>query len=678
MDPTRAGVYVLQRGCFQHANDRLADILGYASPQELIGRSFWGLVHPDDRKQVRLKGKNPTQTQRREGTFRFRKQDGSLLRVHMWGVNTLYEGEPANVGCLIDMSAIGALKESTQKYRTMINEVEDAVAEVDLRGNITFTNVSICKAWRASSEEAVGLNYRYYVDEKSAGVVQDAYQKVYESGKPNKHIVYEIKTKNGRRITVEDSVSLIRDQEGIITGFRTVSRDITGLKEATQKAAEHSTRLEAIFRSVKDAIITVDSHLKVIKANASSETICGVDIATVTGEVFPRCHDHCSKKCCAILRQTLEKKATVKEQRIECGRRRRPQQVVSVSSSPLLDPSGRFLGAVLVIRDITLLLNLERELKERHQFRGIIGQSEPMRKVYRLVESLADLDTTVLITGESGTGKELVARDLHYRGRRAIKPFVTVNCSALAESLLESELFGHVRGAFTGAMQDKQGRFEVADGGTILLDEIGDVSPLIQLKLLRVLQEKEFERVGESVSRKVDVRIVACTNKELKQKVINGEFREDLYYRLKVMEIALPPLRERTEDVPLLVEHFCRVFNARFHKSIEGISSDVLERLVGHYWPGNVRELEHVIERAFVLCHGRGISLEHLPPEIRNTKPSAIAIPIAAVHKSDGARDVLEALSRAYWNRTKAADLLGVSRQTLYRKIHAYKIFEMM
>ena len=274
------------------------------------------------------------------------------------------------------------------------------------------------------------------------------------------------------------------------------------------------------------------------------------------------------------------------------------------------------MGAVLVIRDITLLRDLERELRERHQFQNIIGRSKKMQDTYRLLEDLANLETTVLITGESGTGKELVARALHYSGQRAFKPFVTVSCSALAESLLESELFGHVRGAFTGAIRDKQGRFQAANGGTILLDEIGDISPLIQLKLLRVLQEKEIERVGESTPQKVDVRVIACTNKDLKEKVRRGEFRQDLYYRLKVVEVSLPPLRDRLEDLPLLVDHFCHSFNERFKKNIEGISNEVLGKFMDYPWPGNVRELEHVMEHAFVLCHGGVITLEHLPSEI--------------------------------------------------------------
>lgn len=298
-----------------------------------------------------------------------------------------------------------------------------------------------------------------------------------------------------------------------------------------------------------------------------------------------------------------------------------------------------------------------------------------MQDLYRLLEDLADLDTTVLITGESGTGKELVARALHYSGRRALKPFVTVNCSALTESLLESELFGHVKGAFTGAIRNKQGRFQVADGGTILLDEIGDISPLIQLKLLRVLQEKVIERVGETSPIKVDVRVIACTNKDLKEKVKKGEFRQDLYYRLKVVEISLPPLRERLEDLPLLTDHFLRMFNKKFNKNILGLDHAVLERFMHYPWPGNVRELEHVMEHAFVLCKRESIGLEHLPPEIKDYDRIHTVTFGKGIGRGGVTPQILkEILHKTDGNKAKAARMLGISRKTLYRLIERHSL----
>jgi two-component system, NtrC family, response regulator HydG len=317
---------------------------------------------------------------------------------------------------------------------------------------------------------------------------------------------------------------------------------------------------------------------------------------------------------------------------------------------------------------------METELHRRHQFRNLVGKSAKMRCIYGLVEKLSQLNTTVLITGESGTGKELIAKALHYSGPRATKPFIAVNCAALSESLLESELFGHTRGAFTGAIGDKQGRFQAAEGGTILLDEIGDISPLIQLKLLRVLQDKQYERVGEAVSRTADVRVLACTNKDLKEKIARGEFREDLYYRLKVVEIALPSLRERQEDVPPLAEHFRMLFNRRLNRNIERLSTEAMAHLMNYSWPGNTRELEHVIERAFVLCRGNEINAEHLPREITHT----LAAPVAS--RPGGERllrqdaDLLLTLENARWNKARTAAMLGISRQTLYRRLKALHI----
>lgn len=434
----------------------------------------------------------------------------------------------------------------------------------------------------------------------------------------------------------------------------------------------YRSNLEAIFRSVKDAIITVDRNMRVIEANKATENICGIDPKEVFGKAFSDGPYQCDKSCYKVLREVLKNKKTIKEYRSECRHQHRPKQVVVLTSSPLLDRGGKFIGAVLVIRDITRLSNLERELRERHQFHNIIGKSRKMQDIYRLLTDLADMETTVLITGETGTGKELVAKALHYSGARALKQLVIVNCSALSENLLESELFGHIRGAFTGATRDKQGRFQAADGGTILLDEIGDISPMIQIKLLRVLQEKEFERVGESTPLKVDVRVIAATNRDLKEKVRIGEFREDLYYRLNVMQIELPPLRERLEDVPLLVNHFCDLFNRSFEKRIDGISDEVLRTFMGYPWPGNIRELEHAIEHAFVLCRDRTITVDHVPSEIKEYTEIKKATP--GKNSIEAPQVIVEALNKTGWNKARAARLLGISRQTLYRKIDKHRL----
>lgn len=564
------------------------------------------------------------------------------------------------------------LRETLDRYRAIIDRVEDCVGEVDLDGNITFTNNAGVKIWGyKDKKEIYGMNFRRYMDAETAEFVFSSYNRILRTGIPDK-ISYEIIRTDGERRMIEDSVAPIHGADGCITGFQTVSRDVTERILKEKELAVHRSRLEAIFRSVKDAIITVDQDLRVIEANMNIKTICGLNPDTICGRKLTECLSQCNRTCLDVWKQALEYQETIKEYRIECGHHQRPLQQVSVTSSPLRDAAGNFMGVVMVIRDMTLLTDLERELRERHQFQSMIGKSKKMQDIYRLLEDLANLDTTVLISGESGTGKELVARALHYSSAKAFKPFITVNCSALAESLLESELFGHVKGAFTGAIKDRQGRFQAAEGGTILLDEIGDISPLIQLKLLRVLQEKVVERVGESAPTAVNARVIACTNKNLREKSKRGEFREDLYYRLKVVEITLPPLRERLEDLPLLIDHFRQVFNKRFNKNIEGFSNNVLDHFMHYPWPGNVRELEHVIEHAFILCHGNTIMSSHLPPEIKVTGSETEdqgRLSGTVGNLSDGIARTREALLKAGGNKAKAARLLGIDRRTLYRRL---------
>lgn len=446
-------------------------------------------------------------------------------------------------------------------------------------------------------------------------------------------------------------------------------------KALVEEKERYRHNLEAIFGSLKDSIITVDQELRVIEANEATKSICGISLHGIIGKEFGEVQTQCQKPCLNVLKETLKTKNTIKEYRIECGHSDRSHQVVLLTSTPLIYRDNRFMGAVLVVRDITRLTHLERELKERHQFHNIIGKSGKMQEIYRLLEDLSDTETTVLITGESGTGKELIARALHYGGIRAAKPLVNVSCSVLAENLLESELFGHVKGAFTGAVKDKEGRFQMADGGTIFLDEIGDITPMIQMKLLRVIQEREFERVGDSKPMKVDVRVIAATNRDLKEKVrLGGEFREDLYYRLKVVEVALPPLRERREDIPILVDHFYSLYSKRFQKNIDGISDEVLTIFMNYPFPGNIRELKHAIEHAFVICHDRTITTEHLPPEIKEY--SKIRNHVSKKKFIDEPQRIVQALNKTGWNKAKAARLLGISRRTIYRKIAEHKFIK--
>jgi transcriptional regulator with GAF, ATPase, and Fis domain len=366
--------------------------------------------------------------------------------------------------------------------------------------------------------------------------------------------------------------------------------------------------------------------------------------------------------------------------------------MISLNAAPIKDDVEEFNGAVIVARDITLGLPEDKKNK-RIQFHGFIGASDIMQEVYRLIENVGRVDTAVLVTGESGTGKELAAEALHAESKRSERLLVKVDCAAMPEDLLESELFGHKKGAFTGADRDRPGRLLMADKGSLFLDEIGDISPRMQLRLLRFLQEKTFNPVGQDQFVQVDVRIIAATNVDLRQKVKEGAFREDLYYRLKVVEIHLPPLRERTECIPLLVHHFLGKFRAELDRKIINISDQAMAILEAYAWPGNVRELRHVIERACVLCNGKTLLQEHLPYEVLLAAPAANVAtkdpgitrqtPLTTTDrpkysryetlKSEEAR-IIEALQAVGGNKSKAAKILGFDRSTLYRKMKRYKL----
>jgi DNA-binding NtrC family response regulator len=338
----------------------------------------------------------------------------------------------------------------------------------------------------------------------------------------------------------------------------------------------------------------------------------------------------------------------------------------------------------LVIRNVVAHQNLvkenirlRQELKRRYQFKDIVGKSRKMQEVLVLVKTVARSNSTVLIQGESGTGKELIARAIHSASPRSKHPFIAVSCAALPETLLESELFGHEKGAFTGAISSRKGKFELADGGTLFLDEVGDTSQKTQADLLRVLEEREFTRIGGSELIKVDVRVISATNKELEALVSQKRFRDDLYYRLNVVTIQVPPLRERKQDIPLLAEHFLTKYSLENKKQIESIDEDTLDLLMKYHWPGNVRELENSIERAVVVARGDFVSPDDLPPSVKGETVDALGPSVAAHNlplQEIERRYIQQVLQVANWNIKRAAGTLGIDRTTLYNKIRKYKL----
>ncbi len=568
------------------------------------------------------------------------------------------------------------VRESEEKFRRTFDQSPMGASILSLDYRFLRVNDALCRITGYAEEELLGKTMVEITHPEDVPETI-AWAERLLSGEIDR---YEIDKRyvhsSGGTVWVHLSVGLVRDVTGRPIYFLPIVQDVTERvrSEAEMRALLRDKErlrlnLEAIFRAIPDAIVVVDTKMRVIQTNRELTDVCfvGEIQADPTGrQVVPGA---CRRGCFAALRETLATQKPLIEYRVEC-KGQAPGRVVVINSMPLTDDAGAFVGAVLLIRDITRLANLEKRLTDLHGHRGIIGKSKAMRDIYPVLDQLGEVDTTVLITGESGTGKELAAEAIHYGGSRAKRPLVKVNCSALSDELLGSELFGHVRGAFTGAIRDKVGRFEAAQGGTIFLDEIGDISPRIQLGLLRVLESKEFERVGEAKTRKADVRVIAATNVDLPERIRAGLFRADLYYRLKVIEVRLPSLRDRAEDIPLLSEHFMRQFSANFGKAITRLSEEVMGILMDYAWPGNVRELKYAMEHACVLCPGGEILAAHLPRELAAPSCELRVQPCARPFRGGLSRDaILDALRRAGENRSRAARLLGVDRRTLYRNM---------
>lgn len=441
-------------------------------------------------------------------------------------------------------------------------------------------------------------------------------------------------------------------------------------------SSTHELHLHAlVLDSISDGVITVDEQGAITSLNRAAEQLTGWSCEEVLGRACSDVlgTDRDDDVCCLAETRRTGRGVVGQPSCIHgCGGRR---LVVSVSTGILREPDGRIVGAVATLRALSKAEPRSEMAADRRAVSYIIGRSPAMEQLFQLVPQFAQSSSTILIEGASGTGKELFARAIHDLSPRRDRVFIAVNCGALPDTLLESELFGYKAGAFTDARQDKPGRFALADGGTIFLDEVGDVSPAMQIKLLRVLQERVFEPLGSVESVKVDVRVIAATNQDLGELVRKGTFREDLYYRINIVRLQLPPLCERREDIPLLVEHFVEKFNRLQGKCVTDVSDDVLAILMAHDFPGNIRELENILEYAFVLCRSGRIKPEHLPPSLRE-RPALIG---AGRRNGLTLRDmetlhIRDALRRCRGNRAAAARELGIDASTLFRKLRTLRI----
>ncbi len=431
---------------------------------------------------------------------------------------------------------------------------------------------------------------------------------------------------------------------------------------------------EVILNSIGEGVFTVNRHWRITYFNRAAEKITGVPKEEAIGrpcyEVFNA--NICQTDC--ALRRTIESGKPVVEQPVNIVDRQGRKIPLSISTAVLRDEAGEIVGGVETFRDLSAIEELKREITKRYTFEDIISKNYEIQKIFQILPDIAESEATVLIQGPSGSGKELFAKAIHNLSPRKNGPYIVVNCGALPDTLLESELFGYVKGAFTDAKQDKPGRFALAQDGTIFLDEIGDISPAMQVKLLRVLQEKEFEPLGSVRPIKANVRVICATNKDLSRLVEEGKFRQDLYYRINVIKIELPPLSKRREDIPLLIDHFIERLNTRSKKNIIGVSDEVLQILMKYDFPGNVRELENIIEHAFILCRGSVIQPEHLPKEVIEKTPRLDKTPVGKDLNLESLeiKAIKTALEKYKGHRGKAAAELGIDKSTLWRKMKRY------
>jgi PAS domain S-box-containing protein len=442
------------------------------------------------------------------------------------------------------------------------------------------------------------------------------------------------------------------------------------MRGTRSKTPKVTTPTEAILESISDGVFTVDMEWRVTSFNRAAEEITGVSRKEAIGR---RCSDVFRSSMCGAacaLQQTLKTRKPIIGKSgyiIDSAGSRIP---ISISTAVLRDGDGRVIGGAETFRDLSEIEALRQELEGRFRVGDLTSRSPLMQRVFDVLPAIATSPSTVLVLGDTGTGKEVIARTIHSLSPRNQGPFIAVNCGALPDTLLESELFGYKAGAFTGANKDKPGRFALAKGGTIFLDEIGEVSPALQIRFLRVLQERIYEPLGATRSETADVRVIVATNKDLAERVRQGFFREDLYYRVNVVRVELPPLRQRKEDIPLLVDQIVVRFNRLQQKSVRGITAEALSLLMAHDWPGNIRELENTIERAFILCGDGYIGMAHLPGELTAHGAAAGSdVNMRSAHDILDAQVIRAALERNAFNRLAAAREIGIHKTTFFRRM---------
>ncbi len=554
--------------------------------------------------------------------------------------------------------------------------IPDGIVVINKDLKIIAFNEAAARISGYSEDEIIGENCRilFYDKEGTTYIIESLkYRRSFTN------LSVDLINSEGEKINVLASVNPVVRDDKILSSvfvFRNTQEMLSLAEEVeikTKELTDQKNKLDAIFNSHIEGTFTIDHDWIVTSFNSSAEKITGYQKKEAIGK---KCWEIFNSSLCrngCHMEQTMHKGKSTIGNELEIIRKDERRVPIRVNSAILINNENEKIGAVETFIDISEIKNLSEHLDEKYKFENIVGRSHEIQYVISIIENVSQTDSSALITGESGTGKELVARAIHLNSSRRTGPFVAVNCSAFAESLIESELFGHEKGAFTGAVKSKMGRFETANGGTLFLDEIGDLSMNIQTKLLRVLETKEIERVGSNKTIKIDTRILAATNKDLEKEIEAGKFREDLFYRINVINVHLPPLRERKDDLHILIHHFLEKFREKFGKKIDQFSSPAFETLLEYNWPGNIRELENVIEHCFILCDGNIIQQEHLPARIKKA--------VEDNHKSISPNEnidqaekqiITNTLKKNSGSRKQTAEDLGIDPSTLWRKMKKF------
>jgi PAS domain S-box-containing protein len=662
LDSVSEGVLTVNRSLEITSFNRAAELITGMSIDEVIGKKYQEIFPPEFcENQCLVKHSIEEEKSFNAHTVFMTHKDGRFFPLSLT-LSPLYDLKGKVIG------GVQTFHDCTDSLNNalILSSVADGVFTIDRNRIITSFNRAATNITGWKQEEVIGKPCHEIFHSSVCGE-NCLLQKAIDSNCKFVDRAIFIKGKMGNSIPVTISSAPLLDDFGNIIGGIETFRDNTS-----------SIRESLILDSIADGVFTVDRHWKITSFNRAAEEITGWSREDAMGlscsDVF---HSSICGKNCAIA-ESLYKGTPVANRSITIRDHQGKKVPISISAAPLTDHEGNIIGGVETFRDLTAITTLRQQLSQKYTFDAIISKSSAMQRLFSILPDIARSPSTVLILGESGTGKELIARALYNASERKDKPFIIVNCAALPETLLESELFGYKAGAFTDARKDKIGRFAVAEGGTLFLDEIGDLPGSVQVKLLRVLQERVYEPLGSNTPVKADVRIITATNRNLQALVREGSFRDDLFYRLNVVKISLPPLRERKEDIPLLIEHFIKKYSAQQGKDIVGIASGALNILMRYDYPGNIRELENVVEYSFILCEGGYIQPQHLPEPFaagfEEYSPTSSRDVGPQTLEDIEKQAIILSLERNRWRKMATCRELHISKDTLRRKIERYEI----